>query len=694
MDSRVVLLPSYARVEHWRKRAAHETPSGLLGVTTATFDSWIADLWELHGDGRTLVSSAQRTMLMRRALSESGLFADDEITFGLVSTAVRCMRAAAGLASFEQACALCAAGAGPISNEKAFEDGPDLDEGERTLLAACARYEGLLDSAGLIEMGAAAAYLADHAASAFPHPLHVALPDGVPLDWRQRAFFARCAAIDLQMQPDPGASAIGRAPAGVKLGFAFASGPTAQAALVGDILREAASGDGASSQPGQPGQASRAGQVVQMGRAGQDPELFAIVACRDPLAMFETLGPALAQAGMAVMVQGRKMLSQTAFGCAYLAMLRCLHSDPWDKAALADVLLSPFSGATRSEAYDFSRRLRQDRIASRDDALAYLRAAFEPFSRLEELASDPDADILLGTFEQMVQGRTDQDAAWCAEQLAAIGVVRAVLAAARFAGLPILACADELEHAAVPVSMALKPACAGPVVLIASQEDAAALGPRSCRALVVADLTADAYPVAGREDAAATLLSRLGFQPYDDALAQARRRFTALLHLPDEQATMVRPLNDDDAKKAYPCLALEELADAYRAEVGQGDGDAGASAGIADIAGTSGAAGNVSTAGDFLTDLLQNASERGEDVLFENACGLAVGERQAMQEAQSAPMPQTGVLLPRRTSGGGVLSCACPSPSAIESYLECPRKWFIERRLSAELIVEGFGPLE
>lgn len=711
MDNGVVLLPSYARVEHWRKRAARETPSGLFGVTTATFDSWVADLWELYGDGRTIIGGAQRAMLMRRTLLESGFFVDDEITFGLVSTATQCVRAAAGLTSFERACALCAGGAGSIPDGKASEDEFDLDAGERALLAACARYEDLLSSAGLIELGVAAAYLADHADTVFPHPLHVALPDGVPLDWRQRAFFARCASIDLETQPNQGASAIGRAPTGVKIGFAFASGPTAQAALVGDILREAISGHAAlnyveqARQTEQASQASYAGQTGQASQAEQDPALFAIVACHDPLVMFETLGPALAQAGVAVIAQGRKPLSRTAFGCAYLAMLRCLHSDPWDPAALADVLLSPFSGATRSEAYGFMRQLRQDRIASRDDVLAYLRAAFEPFSQMEELASDPDADILLGTFEQMVQGRTDQDAAWRTEQLTAIGAVRAVLAAARFAGLSIQACADELEHATVPVSTALKPARACPTVLIASQEDAAVLGPQSCQILVVADLTADAYPVADREDATATLLSRLGLEPYDDALAQARRRFTALLHLPTMQTTMVRSLNDDDAKKVYPCLVLEELADAYRTEAGRGDGDDSASAGIDDsasaasagtddIAGAAGTAGNAGIAGDLLTNLLQNASERGEDALYENAYGLGVGERQAMRQAPAAPSPRTGVLLPRRTSDGGALPHACPSPSAIESYLECPHKWFIDRRLSAEQIDEGFGPLE
>lgn len=654
MDSKVVLLPSYSRVEQWRKRAAGEIPTGLLGTTAATFDSWIADLWELHGDGRALVSGVQRRMLLRRALAECGFFAEDEIAFGLVSMAARVIRSVAGLIPFERACTQCAGDAAP--------DSPfDLDKRECALLAACARYESLLAAAGLVEPGTAAAYLAEHAETVFPRPLHAVLPDGVPMDWSQQAFFASCSSIHLVVHPDSGTKAIGCAPEDVRLRFAFPSGPTAQAGLVADILREAAHDEAAAGSP------------------GDDAEWFAVVTCHDPLEMYGMLGPVLAQEGMSVAVQGRKALSQTAFGCAYLSMLRCLHSDPWDPAALADVLLSPFSGVPRAEAYDIARDLRLDRIASRDGVLARLRAAFEPLSQLEELASDPDADILLGMFEQMVQSRVDLEASWRSEQLAAIGAVRAVLAAARFAGLPIRACADELEHAAVPVSMALQPACAGPAVLIASQEDAATLGSHACQVLVAADLTTDAYPVADREDAAATLLSHLGFAPYDDALSQARRCFTALLALPIRQAVMVRPLNDEDAAETYPCLVLEELADAYRDKEGQGSG-AGRSEGAA------------VEKPPALT--LKGAPERGEDVLFENAVALPVGGSQAMQSAPSGPPPAGGVLLPRRTSHGEVLPRACPSPSAIESYLECPRKWFIDRRISAEQIDEGFGGRE
>ena len=43
---------------------------------------------------------------------------------------------------------------------------------------------------------------------------------------------------------------------------------------------------------------------------------------------------------------------------------------------------------------------------------------------------------------------------------------------------------------------------------------------------------------------------------------------------------------------------------------------------------------------------------------------------------------------------GQVLDEPCLSPSQIESYLECPCKWFAQRRLRLDDLDEGFGPLE
>ena len=678
MGSDVVLLPTIAQAERWRKLKACEAgapgaserceTSALLGITVATYSTWLADLWELHGDGRMLIDGIMRRMLMRRAFKETAESADSEekASAGLVAAAASCAASAVGLPLFDQA----------LADLEEGNPNPALDPAECRMLEAVARYLHLADRYGLVEPGEAASLLAARANEVFPFETKVRFEDAEPLDWHQRLFVEACEPLDAEVHTAPGAQGIGRVPEGVRLRFAYPSGPSAQAGLVADIVRDELQG-GASS--------------AACASAAQSSETVAsvVVACKDPLAMHSALEKALVGAGAAIAVRGRIPFSQTDFGRTFLAMYQCLHQDALDRAALTDVLLSAFSGLSKREAYEADRAFRKDRIMERESALAPLRASHEAFSQLEELASDPDADVLIGVFEQMVQARIDCSAAWRSEQLAALSALRKVTTAARAARQDIDACAEELEQAAVPVSFVSTASAEGadapqgqtaepnpPDVLVVSQSDAAALGPHACRLLVATDLTTDDYPVADREDAVDTLLGRLGLQPWDDALSKARRRFTALMDVPSADLVLMRPLNDASAAAAYPCLVLDELIDAYRADPTATD--------------------DVDNIYSLPQDLQEGLLSRSEDALFENASALAVGDRQHMCTIdRTAGVDASGiVLLPRRTASGEVLSRACPSPSAIESYLECPHKWFIDRRLDAKALDEDFGPLE
>ena len=86
MDYEVVILPSFSQVEAWRKQEARLRGKGLFAQAVTTFDAWIADLWELHGDGRALVDGVRREVMMRAlcqqaggALAELGLLTADNV---------------------------------------------------------------------------------------------------------------------------------------------------------------------------------------------------------------------------------------------------------------------------------------------------------------------------------------------------------------------------------------------------------------------------------------------------------------------------------------------------------------------------------------------------------------------------------------------------------------------------------------
>ncbi len=718
----IVLLPTFAQVDAYRKQHAAAGGS-MLGCTVTTFGAWVADLWELHGDGRTLASSVLRAVLMRRALESIAremspaidvvaLSHEDDaaaalalaladageddataaretsylLTPGMADAGARCVRTAAGLAEFEQA--LAAVGAG--------RELPGVDAREARLLRAIARYYLLLDELGSVEQGQAAAALADRAAEVFPRRQRVLIENAAPLPLVEQRFLERCAAcLDVEVRPAPGGDGVVRAPEGVTVRYAFPSGPTAQPALVEDLLHDL-------------------------------DERTCVVTAPDPLDLYRTMEPGLAVDGVTCAVQGSVAFPLTDFGRAYCAMRSCVRSGRFEPSFVTDVLLSPFSGIDKKQAYDIDAQLRGNRLSrlQRDEVLAELRAASEPFSQLEELARDPQADVLIGAFETAVMRATHRSHEWRAEQLGAMAALREVTSAARAADVVPETYDHVLENTVIAVSFAvnmqeqgagvaagdaaagaasgvagtaasaastgavasanaaaLGAAPAPPQVLIATQSIAATLPAASFDCAILTDLSLDSYPASEHADAADTLLGKLGIAPVDTELARARRTFRALEQLPSDTFTLMRPLNDENAAEAYPCTVLAEFVDAYRDDPTATD--------------------DIDNPYSLPPDLQIGLRERGEELLYANAHARSANAHQP--EAARIPRPRLDdvppdkrmrVMLPRRSSDGQALLRACPSPSQIEVYLGCPYRWFAERRLGIETLDEDFGPLE
>lgn len=653
----VVIMPTFALVEDARKRRADAARAGSFAQTITTFNAWIADLWELHGDGRAIVDSVQRELLMRAAFDETllggGGASDDGLLTaspGVVRLASSCVKMAAGVPAFERAVDEAAAGHVP--------DG--LSGGEAALLAGIAAYRDLLGRSGFVEAGLAASLLSGASERVFPRTLNVLVDRAAPLDWRMEAFFEACGNVHAEVRLAPGARGIGRMPDGVDVRFGFPSGRYAQAALVADVLRGATCGAG----------------------DGKGGRMLTVVTAADPLSLYEQLEPALAESGFVGYVQARVPFSQTDFGRRFLALVHALEDDRWMIEDLSDSLRSPFSGLALPDMLSADAALRGNRLVQRDEFLGRLRAASDTFSQLEELATSPDADVLIGVFEQIAFTAPDRSDAWRSEQLAAAGALRACMEAARSTDGGMAACADVLENVSVTVSYESclpEGAHEGGRVLVTSQPAAAQMGAGSCARLVMCDLTLGDYSVAERGDAAVTLFAKLGLDNPDTALARARRTFTALQSLPTDEIVFVRPLNDWDGAPTYPAAMLQEFVDAYRA----GEADR----------------------GDKLTGLPAalrgHAVMRGEELLFANACARSPEAAQPIAAELDASLAgkvndanASTVALPCRGKGGRVVSAFSPSPSQVESYLECPYKWFAQSRVNIEVLDEGFGALE
>ena len=670
----VVLLPTFIQVEEWRKRQARSSAAGLLGPVVSTFDAWVADLWELFGDGRALVDPTRRAMAMRVAFSQvtrlpwgggsqsgvSGASESITMTPGIARLAARCERMAAGVREFDAAVEAAEAGHG-VSG---------LHSRELAFLRGIARYRAILRDLGLVEPGTACSLLARQADVVFPRPTRVCLENAAPLGWREERFFAACPNVHVQVNAAPGAAGVGRAPEGVRVGFSFPAGRYAVPGAVMDLVRDAAACDSAG-----------ADASTADGTHGAEGRCDVVVSAADPVALYHQIEPALLREGIVGSVQGQVRFGATDFGRACLQAYDVVHDDRWDPAGMADLAASPFSGFSAAQARAFDVELRRDRLARRDAWTQRLCGESPAFAQLLALVRDGGWETALDALEQDARGMTGRSPAWRSEQLAAMAGLRLVRRVADATHAGWRDCASVLEGLAVPVSYAGQSpaggAVAAPRVLVTSQGAAAQRGVGSCALLVAGDLVSASYPIADSDDAATTLLGKLGLVPADDALMRARRTFAALLCLPTSDFVCMRPQNDADGNPAYACAMLEEFLDAYRAPVGDDPDE-----------------------GPFgLPRALSGAvADRGEELLYANARAAAPHAGQAMTAAP-ASVPGTlharaGVLPARRLPDGAGYLHHSPSPSQVELYLECPYKWFVARRLGAERLEEGFGPLE
>ena len=696
----VVLLPSFSLAEDWRKRHAEERAQGLFMQLVTTFDAWIDDLWELHGDGRALVDTLQRRVVMHAAFErlcegrdcfEPQLIGDDAscdgarialtVSPGVVALAADCARVACGLPAFEETVNQAMQGIVP--------DG--FCTRDAALLQVIGAYEQLLSSSGLAERGQALAWLAARGSVMFPQGVRVLCAQAVPPSWHEAYFFQTCGNLEVYREEAPGSSGVQRMAQGIELLFGFPSGRYAQAALVADVVRGLHGAGCAINGAHQPDVAESrlsplSAQNVDFDRLRQASRgaSLTVVACKDPLDLFDRMQPLFAEQGIAACVQAQVPFVATDFGRRFLSLARVLQDEDWAACDLSDALWPPFAGLTMGQAIDVDVALRGNRIAQRDECLERLRVASDAFSQLEELASEPDADILLGVFEQIAFSAPHRSEAWRTQQLAAASTLRSCTSAARRVGASMRACLNVLNGAKVTVSfksgMRLPRSDADVSVVITTQAAAAQMGARSCRQLVLCDLTADDYPVSDKDNAASMLFSKMGLQAVEPSLAAERRVFAALQALPTQRLVCCRPLNDWDGNPTYPAAVLQELIDAYRADATSDDD-------VDDVFGLP---------REFVGCVLQ----RGEEDLYANARTCQAGTHQRWQgvhEQRSlgyvAESDGNEVALPRYAPNGASAGFS-PSASQIEAYLDCPFKWFACNRVNIEQLDEGFGPLE
>lgn len=718
----VELWPTYAQATEARKRYAREGSTRQFGARILTFDAWAEELWGLQGDGRAFVSAVERDAM-------------------LAALAARCDELASGIGTVRLLGSIVRQGSGLSEFEHALHNPPaEFAEAERAVVRLLSQYRALLVQAGLAEPGEVLGLLPD-ALSSCAGGWDVTLREFDELAEGARRFLERLEAAGLarvtgmpprgaaQRADDAfGADEINLAcpelrklietifyhaqdqtvePQGA-VRFALPMGryaaPPLLARTITELVEEArAAREEAQAAPEEAyvaqGEAhaapKKAHAVPKKAHAAREeapdggrawsaepaaPPAFAVVvSCARPLRMFEDTAERLTASGVSVAVQGSRPFKETAFGRAFLSLARFVHEDDAVRTGsmLTDFMESPFSGVTLAEAQKFDAAWRADRDLAHD-ATALLQFAAEQSewaALMVEVAQDGDAVHVRPLLERLVSARADWSDALRAEQLQAIAALCETGGAAQRFGVPFSLMLDLL--AARPVSVGASTG-ALPDVLICDERHAAQLAPGAAFALVSADMTAADSPVRTERGAKEALFEKLDIPPAPDALARSRARFARVLAVPRGRLVLSRPLNTVDADEQYPSVLFEEALDCYRADI-TADDDLDRTFGVPAC-------------------LLPFVASQGEDAVHE-AVERFAGEPGAAHAVEHAP---TGVITPdrresivvSRIESGPAAGLAALSATQVESYLECPYKWFALRRLRLDTPDAGFGAME
>jgi ATP-dependent helicase/nuclease subunit B len=721
----VLLAPSLAQALD-AERALADAGGLALGVTCTTPSLWAKERWGVWGDGSAPVSATERHVLLRLVVADAteGELAGIPATPGLVSALAR-------LASSSLPWL-------PLAQDGGVDDADPrtrgLGRGERAVLSLLGAYRRALRERGRVEPCEAMARLPEALARAGVAPVPVVLDGIAPASKAVRALAVGLAAgrpVSWVVPVDGGpASDVSRdlvatliSEAGAAGVEAACEGPLegAPAPAADELSRLRAALFRADVAPvearGQVRRALALGPLAEAELICQEASGLAaegcadvVVACPDPAGTWDALAPKLAARGLlaegsvsrvaADLPVTRAFLGFAAqvaqlqeLACAWPAdeqgeegpVPRLGDMSWWPPRALTDFLLTDASGVPRERAYALDLKWRGNRMLSPAQVLAQLQrrsstsdeVARATAALLRGRLSTAALELERGVRSRLEDARAEGadavaeegllQAADClacvrdaARELASAGVTcsgKAGAGARRVTLRDLVALAGELlslERVSSRLELGGEDGAARPRVRVCSVREAARLVPRSTDALVVAGLTSAAWPLAPTDDAVVALASKLGLDAEPDPLKVARRDFAALVAAPARALVLERAANDAASHPTYPAVVLTECLACYG--LGPEDEPAEGSPLVA------------RRLGEGRPGALLAASGRAPAVEGSEL----PGEPGTIGEASRGM-----ILVPRNAETG----LAALSASQIESYLECPYKWFALRRL-------------
>ena len=679
-----LLVPSLEERDACRRELADA--GACLGIDAATPASWAASLWELFGDGRAVISSLDRQLLMANVLATvdadaRGPLRDTPGTVRMLSRMARDLLPAITAGTEEPTSAA-----------------------ERAVFSLVRAYRDALLERGLVELSEAAESMAASFVEDLPACVRavtvrdVTMLPGylvlllatvgmagtlrVLLGAEQESFAGdldavlRAAGCDASRAELDGTDA---APRPVSPSFLEIAGPHAKAAAyVAEIERLA--------------------EGARTRGAGEKPVACIDIVSPRPAELFDELALRLAAHGIAAEATHFSRFSEAVAGQQFAALTDLVHrmraceeagasaAEWWPAPELTDWLYSPLSGADAVRARMFDRRRRGTRYLTPEAVLRELQSVQgkvisdrvklpddHPFKKVPCVAADVVQflwqDRPVSALKAMLSvaeaaptsafGTHNGRVHALAEQAVLRRAIEAVGERAHVLGVGQGVACTVLDGLCV-ASRAQSVPEGGPVarVRFLSIDDAALLSAGAVDALLFADVDVHGYPLAHEEGPLTTMSAELGRSTVAiEPVARVRALFARALSAAPV-ATLARVTHDRQAKDRYPAAIWTELI----TRVGAKPRSIGEGAIVSDL-----------------------DAAAGKGLRTESMTCLPP------QQLSDDALPY---LVPCRLNENGELAPNQFSASQIESYASCPLCWFMGSRVRPQQLDAGFGNME
>lgn len=511
MAKRTELVRNAERALALRKADAAEA-GATLGADISTPTAFLEEWWALYGDGRSLISSTQRLLLMLQVLQDHAAH-DDALLAPTVGTARllgSMVQRYAGVPAFDDALRV-------VTEEGLIGMSPNQLEA----LKAVARYVDRCNELNLIEPGSAARVLNER---------------GVPVLARaDEPLFTAPAMTAWLGSGEEGVMPPLTAPEQMR--FVFLTGSTVIVRAVKEEVEAAARGGAA----------------------------HIVVFAPDPADLYAALIPVLTKADIQASCKTRVMFLRTWLGGALHAVRELLKEGADWRMQATDFAYSPFSGITPWDAQQFNTRMRGDSLMQPDHARAWLDEASPTYASFARVAEEPSPDAV-EALKDALKGKVLIPARDRQRETAALDALISLIEGADEVSAEVLL--QVLDALSVP--LAQESAFEGEpraTVTFLPMSTMDSLAPESVDAIIFADMTKDAFSVPSAKPATQGILEKLGIHDERDRHEEYRAAFATAVQAARASVSCIVPLRTFGGSQKYPSFIYDEFVEA----LAQGD---------------------------------------------------------------------------------------------------------------------------